>query len=86
VWSLVQEGGRWKLDSQLSAQRVTEPQPDIASAPTVVSTALPSASPTPSDAGMPPVRTENESPSQLAKGNQSGIYHGVDSLLRRDHP
>jgi hypothetical protein len=22
VWSLVKEGGRWKLDSQLSAQRV----------------------------------------------------------------
>jgi eukaryotic-like serine/threonine-protein kinase len=79
VWSLVQEGGRWKLDSQLSAQRVTEPQPDISSAPTVAPTALPSASPTPSGAGMPPVRTENEPPSQLAKGNQSGIYHGVDS-------
>jgi hypothetical protein len=86
VWGLVQEGGRWKLDSQLSAQRVTEPQPDISSAPTVVPTAPHSASPTPSDAGMPPVHTENESPSQLAIGNQSGVYHGVDSLLRGDHP
>ena len=86
VWSLVQEGGRWKLDSQLSAQRVTEPQPDISSAPTFAPTALPSAPHTPSGASMPPVRTENEPPSQLAKGNQSRIYHGVDSLIRRDHP
>jgi eukaryotic-like serine/threonine-protein kinase len=86
VWSLVKEGGAWKLDSQISAQRVTEPQPDISSAPSVAPTASPSASPTPSDAGMPPVRTENEPPSELAKGNQSGIYHGLDSLLRRDHP
>jgi serine/threonine protein kinase len=86
VWSLVQEGGRWKLDSQLSAQRMTEPQPDISSAPTVAPTAPHSASPTPSDAGMLPVRTGSELPSQLAKGNQSGIYHGVDSLLRGVHP
>ncbi len=71
VWNLVKEGGRWKLDSQLSAQREMKPQPD--------------SSPTPSDADMSHVRTENESPGQLAKGNQSGIYHGVDSLLRRDH-
>jgi hypothetical protein len=42
--------------------------------------------PVPSDARMPPVRTENESPSQPAKGNKSGIYYGLDSLLRRDHP
>jgi eukaryotic-like serine/threonine-protein kinase len=41
VWSLVKEGGRWKLDSQLSAQRVTDPQPDISSAPTVAPTASP---------------------------------------------
>jgi hypothetical protein len=86
VWSLVKEGGRWKLDSQLSAQRVTEPQPDISSAPSVAPTASPSAYPTPSDAGMPHVRTENEPPSELAKGNQSGIYHGAGSLLRRYHP
>ena len=90
VWNLVQEGGQWKLDSQLSAQRATEPQPDITSAPTtLIATASPSASPTPSptpsDAGMPRVRTENEQPSQPAKGNLSGIYGGVDSLLRRDH-
>jgi serine/threonine-protein kinase len=90
VWSLLKEGGQWKLDSQLSAQRVTEPQPDISSAPTVAPTASPSASPTPSltpsDAGMPRVRTENEQPSQPARVNKSGIYGGVDSLLRRDHP
>jgi eukaryotic-like serine/threonine-protein kinase len=85
VWSLVQEDGRWKLDSQLSAQRMTEPQPDISSASTVAPTAPHSASSTPSDAGMPPVGTGNESPSQLARGNQSGVYHRVDSLLRRDH-
>jgi hypothetical protein len=35
---------------------------------------------------MLPVREENEPPSHLAKGNQSGTYHGVDSLLQRDHP
>jgi hypothetical protein len=87
VWSLVQEGGRWKLDSQLSAQRVPEPQSGSSPAPTTVApTVPPSATPTPSDADMPPVRTQNELPSQLAKGNQSGFYHGVDSLLRRDHP
>jgi eukaryotic-like serine/threonine-protein kinase len=86
VWSLVQEGGRWKLDSQLSAQRVAEPQPDISSAPSVALTASPSASPTPSDAGMSPVGTGTEPPSELAKGNRSGIYRGLQSLLRRDHP
>jgi serine/threonine-protein kinase len=87
VWGLVQEGGAWKLDSQLSAQRVTEPQPDVSSAPTIViPTASPSASPTPSDAGVPPVRKGSAPLSQPAKGNQSGSYHGVDSLLRRVHP
>jgi tRNA A-37 threonylcarbamoyl transferase component Bud32 len=60
VWSLVKEGGAWKLDSQISAQRMTDPQPDISSAPTAAPTASPSASPTPPDAGMPHVRTENE--------------------------
>jgi serine/threonine-protein kinase len=86
VWSLVKEGGQWKLDSQLSAQREMEPQPNSSPTPTATSTASPSASPAPSDAGMQHVRTVNEPPSQLAKGNQSGIYHSVDSLLRRDHP
>ena len=86
VWSLVKEGGAWKLDTQVSAQRVTEPRPDNSSAPIAAPTVSPSASPTPSDAGMLHVRTENEPPSQMAKDNQSGIYHGVDSLLRRDHP
>jgi hypothetical protein len=41
---------------------------------------------TSTDAGMPRVRTENEQPSQPAKGNELGIYGGVDSLLRRDPP
>jgi hypothetical protein len=86
VWSLVKEGGRWKLDSQLSAQREMEPQPGSSPSPTATSTASSSATPTPSDAGMQHVRTVNEPPSQLAKGNQSGNYHGIDSLLRRDHP
>jgi eukaryotic-like serine/threonine-protein kinase len=93
VWSLVKEGGRWKLNSQLSAQRVTEQQPDISSAPTVASTASPSASPTPtatptaspsalptpSGAGVPPIREENGPPSHVVKGNQPSIYHNVDS-------
>jgi hypothetical protein len=61
VWSLVKEGGQWKLDHQLSAQRVTEPQPDISSAPIVAPTASPSASPTPADVGIPHVRTGNDS-------------------------
>ncbi|HEU4493354.1 MAG TPA: hypothetical protein VFR69_04150, partial [Rubrobacteraceae bacterium] len=73
VWSLLKEGGRWKLDEQISAQRATQLQPGSSPAPTTVApTASPSASPTPSGAGVPPVREENEPPSQLAKGNQSG--------------
>src|SRR5215207_3129301 len=91
VWSLLKEGGRWKLDEQISAQRETQLQPGSSPAPTTVAptaspSASPSASPTPSGAGVLPVREENETPSQLAKGNQSGTYHGVDSLLRGDHP
>ena len=87
VWSLVKEGGQWKLDEQISAQRETEPQPDSFPMPTATPTASPSASPAPTGAGVPPVREENEPPSLLVNGNQSGIYHGVDSLLRRrDHP
>ena len=65
VWSLVKEDGQWKLDEQISAQRETELQPD--------------SSPTPSAAGVPPIREENESPSHLVKGNLSGVYHDVDS-------
>lgn len=73
VWSLLKEGGRWKLDEQISAQRATQLQPGSSPAPTTVApTVSPSASPTPSGAGVPPVREENEPPSQLAKGNQSG--------------
>jgi hypothetical protein len=91
VWGLVKEGGQWKLDEQISAQRETQLQPGSSPAPTTViptasPSASPSASPTPSGAGVLPVREENESPSQLAKGNQSGTYHSVDSLLRGDHP
>ena len=82
----LKEGGQWKLDEQISAQRVTEPQPDSAPAPTVTPTASASASPTPSGAGVLPVREENEPPSHLVTGNQPGIYHVVDSLLQRDHP
>jgi hypothetical protein len=60
-------GEQWKLDEQISAQRVTEPQPDSAPAPTVTPTASASASPTPSGAGVLPVREENEPPSHLVK-------------------
>jgi hypothetical protein len=67
VWSLVKEGGAWKLDSQISAQRLTDPQPDISSAPTASPTASPSASPTPSGASVLPVREENEPSSHLVK-------------------
>jgi PASTA domain len=86
VWSLVKEGGRWKLDSQLSAQREMEPQPDSSPTLTATPTASPSASPTPLGTGVPPTREENEPPSHLVKVNQASIYHGIDSLLRRDHP
>jgi hypothetical protein len=44
VWSLLKEGGQWKLDEQISAQRVTESQPDSSPAPTATPTASPSAS------------------------------------------
>ena len=42
VWSMVKEDGQWKLDEQISAQRVTEPRPESSSAPTVTPTASPS--------------------------------------------
>jgi hypothetical protein len=86
VWSLVKEGGQWKLDEQISAQRETEPQPDSSPMPTATATASPSASSAPSGAGVPPVREDNEPRSHLVRGIESGIYYGVDSLLRRDHP
>jgi eukaryotic-like serine/threonine-protein kinase len=107
VWSLLKEGGQWKLDDQISAQRGAEPQPDSSPTPTATPTASPSASPTlsgagvpptatpmaspsalpkPSGVGVPPVREEDEPPSHLVKGNQQGINHVVDRLLRRDHP
>jgi tRNA A-37 threonylcarbamoyl transferase component Bud32 len=86
VWSLVKEGGQWKLDEQISAQRETEPQLDSSPMPTATATAAPSASPGPSGAAVPPVREENETPSHLVKGIESVLYNGVNSLLRRDHP
>jgi hypothetical protein len=79
VWSLLREGGQWKLDAQISAQREAEPQPDSSPTPTAIPTASPSALPTPSGAGVPPIREENGPPSYVVKGNQSGIYHNVDS-------
>ncbi len=85
VWGLVKEEGQWKLDQQFSAQRVTAPQLDSSPTPTATPTASPSTSPAPSGAGVPPIREGNEFPNYLVKGIQSGIYHGVDSLLRRDH-
>jgi hypothetical protein len=85
VWGLVKEEGQWNLDQQFSAQRVTAPQLDSSPTPTATPTASPSTSPAPSGAGVPPIREGNEFPNHLVKGIQSGIYHGVDSLLRRDH-
>jgi eukaryotic-like serine/threonine-protein kinase len=82
VWSLVKEGGQWKLDAQISAQRETKLQPD--SPPMLTTT--PTASPAPSGASVPPVREENELPSRSVNGNLSGSYYGVDGLLRGDHP
>jgi eukaryotic-like serine/threonine-protein kinase len=85
VWGLLEEGGQWKLDEQFSAQRETQLQPDSSPTPTATPAASPSASPTPSGAGVSSVREEDAFPSHLVKGIQSGIYHSVDSLLRRDH-
>jgi hypothetical protein len=79
VWSLLKEGGQWKLDEQISVQREAEPQPDSSPTPTATPTASPSALPTPSGAGVPPIREENGPPSHVVKGNQSGIYHNIDS-------
>jgi hypothetical protein len=86
VWSLVKEGGQWKLDQQYSVQRETESQSDGSLTPTATPSAAPSASPTPSGDAVLLLREENETPSHLVKGIESVIYHGVDSLLRRDHP
>jgi hypothetical protein len=86
VWSLVKESGQWKLDKQISARRETEFQRDSFPTPTVPPTASPLISAAPSASGVPPASEENNLPSLPADGNQSGIYHIVDSLLRRDHP
>jgi eukaryotic-like serine/threonine-protein kinase len=69
-----------------NAAQWTGPQPDSSPTPTATPTASPSASPVPSSSGVPPVRRQNERPSLLANGNRSGIYHVLDSLLRRYHP
>ena len=45
VWGLFEEGGRWKLDQQISSQRVEEPRPESSPAPTAPPAASPSASP-----------------------------------------
>ena len=45
VWSLFKEGGRWKLDEQISSQRVEQPRPESSPAPTAAPAASPSASP-----------------------------------------
>jgi eukaryotic-like serine/threonine-protein kinase len=82
VWSLVKEGGQWKLDEQISAQRETKLQPDSSPMPT----AIPTASPAPSGASVPPVREESELPSRSVNGKLSGSYYGFDGLLRGDHP
>jgi hypothetical protein len=79
VWSLLKEGGRWKLDDQISAQRGAEPQRYSSPTPTATPTASPSALPKPSGVGVPPIREENGPPSHVVKGNQSGIYYNVDS-------
>jgi hypothetical protein len=86
VWSLVKEGGQWKLDEQISAQSEAESQPASSPTPSATSTAAPSASPAPSGAGVPPVREENEFSSHMGNGTHSGTYYGADSLLQRDHP
>jgi hypothetical protein len=72
LWGLVQEDGAWKLDEQISSQ--TETDSSSASA-----TATPSASPTPSSDSVLPISEENCPSSHPVKGNQSGIYHDVDS-------
>jgi hypothetical protein len=49
VWGLLKEGGRWRLDEQISAQRETQSQSGSSPAPTtVIPTASPSAFPAPS--------------------------------------
>ena len=73
------------LEVSNAAQR-TELQRDSSPTPTATPTASPSASPAPSGASVPPVREENEPPRLLANGYRSGIYHVLDSLLRRYQP
>jgi len=71
VWGLVKEGGEWKLDEQISAQTQTNPSGSPSTSP--------SASPAPSGDSVPPVSEMNCPPSHPVKGNQSGIYHDLDS-------
>jgi hypothetical protein len=73
TWGLVKEGGEWKIDEQISAQTETN------SSASPAATATPSASPSASGDSVLPISEENCPPSHPVKGNQSGIYHDVDS-------
>jgi hypothetical protein len=73
TWGLAKEGGAWKLDEQISSQTET----DSSASPSA--TAAPSASPSASGGSVPPISEEKCPRSHPVKGNQSGIYHDVDS-------
>jgi hypothetical protein len=63
-----------------TAAPLASPTPSGAGVPpTATPMASPSALPTPSGVGVPPIREGNGPPSHVVKGNQSGIYHNVDS-------
>jgi hypothetical protein len=72
VWGLVKEDGQWKLDEQISAQRETAPSASS------TATATPSAAPA-GEESVPPITEEDCPASHPVKGNQSGIYHDLDS-------
>jgi hypothetical protein len=70
LWGLVKEGGQWKLDEQISAQRESE----LSASPTA--TATPTATPAGGDGTSYPPISEDDCPDFAPiKGNQSGIYH-----------
>jgi serine/threonine-protein kinase len=68
-----------------NAAQQAGPQPNSFPSPTAAPTASPSAPTTPSGAGVPPDRGENERPSLLANGNRSSISNVLASLVRRYH-
>jgi len=72
IWGLLKEGGQWKLDEQISAQRETVQSASSAA------TATPSSAPAGGDS-VPPITEEDCPASHPVKGNQSGIYHDIDS-------